>query len=67
MKLIDEVIEKMGGPDKARATLGLASREAIYNWRVRGAIPKKHLIEIHYVTGISLERLQPKGHANPKS
>lgn len=57
MSTIDEIIETLGGAEKAALLTGVTT-EAIRKWRQAQAIPTKHWAIISQATGIDLKTLQ---------
>jgi DNA-binding transcriptional regulator YdaS (Cro superfamily) len=56
---IDTVIEKLGGPTKAAAALGISNPSVVLNWRARKQVPADRVIEIEKLTDVSRHLLRP--------
>ena len=63
---IDQIIERMGGPDAAARLTGVGT-EAVRKWRQSHAIPSRHWPAVSAATGLSMADLQanPPDHPNP--
>lgn len=57
--LVEQVIEKLGGPTKAAARLGIDNPSVVLNWRARKQVPADRVIEIEKLTGVSRHKLRP--------
>ena len=57
---IDQIIERMGGPEVAARLTGVGT-EAVRKWRQSHAIPSRHWPAVSAATGLSMSELQ----ANP--
>lgn len=56
---IEIVIEKLGGPTKAAAALGISNPSVVLNWRARKQVPADRVIEIENLTNVSRHLLRP--------
>lgn len=56
---IETVIEKLGGPTKAAAALGISNPSVVINWRKRKQAPADRVIKIEELTGVSRHALRP--------
>lgn len=56
---VEKVIEKLGGPTKTAAALGISNPSVVMNWRARGQVPADRAIEIEKLTKISRHELRP--------
>lgn len=57
--LIADIIERLGGPTKAAAALGLTGPNVILNWRQREKVPADQVIAVETLTGVSRHDLRP--------
>jgi carbamoyl-phosphate synthase small subunit len=53
---VDEIIERLGGPDAAARLAGVGT-EAVRKWRQSHAIPTRHWQAIHGAIGLSMDEL----------
>jgi carbamoyl-phosphate synthase small subunit len=54
--IVDDIIERLGGPDAAAAKLGVGT-EAVRKWRQSRAIPARHWPAVIAATGVTLDAL----------
>lgn len=57
-QVIADALEK-GGGIKAIADALKMSAEGVRQWRMRGKVPDKHVVELERLTGVSREKLRP--------
>ncbi|MDE2200749.1 MAG: glutamine-hydrolyzing carbamoyl-phosphate synthase small subunit [Rhodospirillales bacterium] len=64
---VDDIIERLGGPEAAAARLGVGT-EAVRKWRQARAVPTRHWPVLIAATGISLDDLTGRmSHPQPET
>lgn len=59
---VEAAIEALGGPSNAARALGIDNPSVVLNWRTRGQVPARRVLEVESLTGISRHVLRPDLH-----
>lgn len=57
MDTFKAILNSYGGIDAVKDSFGYTDVAAVYNWKYRG-IPASKLIDVHFQTGIAIDRLR---------
>jgi len=63
--LIERIVDELGGLTKATEALGLTNPSIIANWRTRGRVPYKRVLDVESVTGIPRHEIRPDIYPSP--
>lgn len=56
---ISDIIDKLGGPTKAAAALGISNPSVVLNWKSRNSIPAQYVVAIEKLTKIPAKVIRP--------